>query len=274
MIKRFYIEITNRCNLKCSFCKDTNKEKKDMSLQDFKYILNQINPICNYIYLHIHGEPLLHNEFNEILNLCDKYNMHIQLVSNGTLLNKYPDILNHKSIRRLSISFQSIEYSNVDINELMNTTFKLIDEVKNKDNQYIQLRFWRSDQYNLDKTSLALKLICEHFNIDNINNIKDKLTNNTYISMNNMFDWPDINDEKEDEGTCLGSINQFGILVDGTVVPCCLDVNGDINLGNIFESNLVDIINSQRVKDMQESFRNNKLIEDLCKSCRYRKRFK
>ena len=89
-----------------------------------------------------------------------------------------------------------------------------------------------------------------------------------------MFDWPNINDEKEDEGTCLGSINQFGILVDGTVVPCCLDVNGDINLGNIFESNLVDIINSQRVKYMQEGFKNNKLIEDLCKSCRYRKRFK
>lgn len=271
MLKRIYIEITNRCNLKCDFCKDTNKEKKDMSLNDFEYILKQINPICNYIYLHIHGEPLLHPYFEDILNLCDEYNMHIQLVTNGTLLFKYPNILNHKSIRRLSISFQSIEYSNIDIDELMNITFKLIEDIKYKDNQYIQLRFWRSDQYQLARTSLALNKISEHYNIDNI---KDKLTNNTYISMNNMFDWPNLNDEKEEYGTCLGSLNQFGILVDGTVVPCCLDVNGDINLGNIFENSFIDIINSNKVKNIQEAFRNNKLIEDLCKSCSYRKRFK
>ena len=75
-------------------------------------------------------------------------------------------------------------------------------------------------------------------------------------------------------GTCYGLRRQLGILVDGTVVPCCLDQDGIINLGNIFNEDLENIVSSDRAKEIVTNFRNNKLKEDLCKRCGYIKKFK
>ena len=89
-----------------------------------------------------------------------------------------------------------------------------------------------------------------------------------------MFNWPDINiDIISERGTCLGLKKQIAILVDGTIVPCCLDNEGNINLGNIFRDNFNDVINSKRSRNIINGFNNNKIVEDLCKRCGYRTRF-
>lgn len=273
MLKRIYIEITNRCNLKCSFCKDTTNDKKDISLKEFEDILLNINHLTDYLYLHIHGEPLLHHNFEGILNLCDKYNYYIQLVTNGTLLNKYPNILKHKSLRKLSISFQSIEYSNININDLFNTIFNISKDLK--DNQYLEYRLWRSDLLSLPRSKEVLEIIHNNYELKETKRKNSyELAKNIYLSLDNIFSWPDLDNEKEDKGTCLGLIDQVGILVNGKVVPCCMDVNGDIELGDIFKDKLINIINNDKSNNIRENFKKNVLIEDLCKTCGYRKRFK
>ena len=101
-----------------------------------------------------------------------------------------------------------------------------------------------------------------------------KLAQKTFLQLANKFEWPDISKDMDNEKVfCYGLRNQFAILVDGTVVPCCLDNQGQINLGNIFKTSLKDILNSERAKNIYEGFSNRKAVEDLCKRCQYAQRF-
>ena len=72
---------------------------------------------------------------------------------------------------------------------------------------------------------------------------------------------------------CYGLRDQVGVLSDGTVVPCCLDHNGDIRLGNIYEQPIEEILNSPRAKAMVEGFSCRKAAEELCRKCGYARRF-
>ena len=119
-IKRVYIEITNRCNLRCNFCSFHHRELKEMSLGQFEAIIKQIQPYTSYIYLHVQGEPLLHSQFDDILNLCDQYELKVQLVTNGTFLKNYPSLSSHPSLRKLSLSLHSLDFQTCDIHEYMN----------------------------------------------------------------------------------------------------------------------------------------------------------
>ena len=101
-----------------------------------------------------------------------------------------------------------------------------------------------------------------------------KVSKNVYINSAEKFEWPNINRNVISESAfCYGLRDQIGILVDGTVVPCCLDSEGNIPLGNIFESSLEDILNSKRAKDLYEGFSNRKAVEELCKRCGYVTRY-
>ena len=71
---------------------------------------------------------------------------------------------------------------------------------------------------------------------------------------------------------CKGLDTHIGILADGTVIPCCLDSSGIINLGNIYEENLSDILEKEKTKQIISGFKNNKLVEELCQKCDFRKK--
>ena len=92
------------------------------------------------------------------------------------------------------------------------------------------------------------------------------ITQNIFISINKEFIWPDLNNSYYNEiGTCYALTNHIGILVDGTIIPCCLDSKGIINLGNIYEDDLNDVINSKRYQTMLNGFKNNKKCEEIYK---------
>jgi radical SAM protein with 4Fe4S-binding SPASM domain len=65
----------------------------------------------------------------------------------------------------------------------------------------------------------------------------------------------------------------MGILADGTVVPCCLDKEGVINLGNCSAKRIDHIMRSPRAKALRDGFKNGILVEDLCRKCTYIERF-
>lgn len=262
MYKRVYIEITNICNLNCSFCPTNKRNKKYMSTNEFEEILNKIKGYTNHIYLHVKGEPLMHPNLDEILKISDKYNMQVNITTNGRLLKDKLEILNNNKIREINISLHS--YTSLEeISDLLN----IIDDIKNV---YISLRLW-NNKGNKD----VIELLSKHYNI----NIKDNdkcitLRENVYLDKDIQFEWPKLNrDIISENGTCLALKRQLAILVDGTVVPCCLDNEGDIKLGNIFELELIDIIDSDKYKSILNGFNNNKLVEELCKKCGYRTRF-
>ncbi len=276
MIKRVYIEITNLCNLRCSFCSFHHRDSKWLSLQDFENILKQVKPVTDYIYLHVQGEPLLHPQFNEILSLCDQYQMNVQLVTNGSLIHKYEsELISHPCIRKISVSLQSIPFQQINIVLFMEQLSTFIERCSAQKHPFVEIRFWREDEMNHPSLQYCYDYLKQHYDFT-LTKKKNSysILPNIYVDFDNTFNWPDINDEeKSTTGTCHGAIHQIAILSNGNVIPCCLDYDGNIAFGNIFETSLQHILHSERYLRMVYGLQRHYLEESYCRKCTFRQRF-
>lgn len=270
--KKIYVEITNRCNLNCSFCGNNNRKKESMNIDQFKIVLDKIKNYTDYIYLHIKGEPLIHENLEEIIALCNKKGLNVNITTNGTLIKNNIELL--KNVRQVNVSLHSENNDENYLDDVINSCREISKEA------YISYRLWTLNDYDLDEKSMKIieKLIEKYkLSPEIVNKIKKeksiKIDINTYVDKNNLFTWPDENDVKNDRGYCYGLNTHIGILVDGTIIPCCLDGEGVISLGNIFTDDLENVLNSKRVLDMIEGFKNRSAVEELCKSCTFKNRF-
>lgn len=262
MFKKIYVEITNTCNLKCFFCALNKRNKEFMSMEHFKLILNKIKGYTEYLYLHVMGEPLLHPNINDFIDYASSEGFKVNLTTNGYLIKK---IENNTNIRQLNISLQSYNKNNgLSIDEYLDNIFKVVSKLSNI-GTYIKYRLW----VDCDDKEIILEKLKQHYHVDNITG-SCKLDKNIYFEEEKTFLWPDYNNSYYNElGSCMGLRTHIGILVDGTVVPCCLDNEGRINLGNIYKNNLNDIITSDLFKSIKKGFCNNKKINELCKHCNF-----
>jgi len=261
MYKKIYLEITNKCNLNCSFCIKNNRDKKFIGVDEYKEILNKIKDYTKYLYFHVSGEPLLHPSINDLINIGSN-NFFINITTNGYLIKRIKD--NH-NIRQINISIHSYtdEY-NISLVNYLNNICDVIDNLS--DDTYFSLRFWVNNEYNKEIIDYLSKRYNKDIKLENGFKIKDRV----FISINKEFIWPDLeNDYSNEVGTCYALKDHIGILVNGDIIPCCLDANGVIILGNIFKDNLDDIIKSNRYNKMLDGFKNNKKCEELCKKCNF-----
>lgn len=268
-MKRVYLEITNACNLQCPFCTN-NKGNQFLDCQTIENYISQIKPYCNYLYLHILGEPLLHPDIDKILTYLDNQKMNLQLVTNGTLLSKYPTILSHECIRKLSISLHSVNNLNIG-NSYFDTIDTLID---NNNDKNIELRFY--DQNNLsDDLKQYLNKLENKYGFEITSKINSyRLKNNTYVYFNELFKWPEMNDEIVGyNGKCHGAIDMIAINSNSDVTICCLDPYAYNSIGNLKKNSLKEILESKQYHQYIQSFKENKIISKLCAKCTYRLRF-
>lgn len=286
--KKIYIEITNVCNLSCNFCPKTKREYKFMDKEAFNYILEQVKPFTEHIYFHLMGEPLLNENIEWFLEESAKKDFKVNLTTNGTLLSKNADkLINSNAIRQINISLHSFEANKntVELEEYINNVTDFIKKARGSSDMICAIRLWNIDSAELKGAnglnSSILKMLEDKLDVDfslaeklqekNRVTLKDKV----YLNMAEKFEWPNIDLQSNNEEVfCHGLRNQIGVLVDGTVVPCCLDSEGTINLGNIFEKPLKDILEGERAVNIYEGFSRRKAVEDLCKKCGYATRFK
>lgn len=262
--KKIYIETTNLCNLNCDFCIKNRRKKEIMTIQNFKIILSKIKNYTNYIYLHILGEPLLNPKLNEFILLASNEGFNINITTNGYLIDK---IKGNKNIRQVNISLHSFDIKyNVELKKYLNNIFDSVEELI-KNDTYVSLRLWVKNKYSED-------IINEVNNYYKVNITKNtKIKENLFFNFEKQFIWPDLNNSYYNEsGKCYGLTDHIGILVDGTIVPCCLDTLGIINLGNIFKEEIDEILNKKTVIKMIEGFKNNKKEMELCKHCNFLER--
>lgn len=264
-LKKIYLEITNGCNLNCDFCIKNKRKITNISFDNYKYIIDKIKDYTDEIYLHVLGESLMHKEINEFIDYAYNSGLLVNITTNGYLIKKIKD---NKHIHRLNISVHSynIKYG-ILLNEYLDNIFEVIDKLRNE--TFISLRLWINSKDN-DK---VLDYINNRYNT-NLNKVNDnekiKVTNNLIIDTFHEFIWPDLSNNYYSEyGRCMALKGHIGILSDGTIIPCCLDSKGVINLGNIYENNLDDIFNSPRVKSMLEGFKKDYKCEELCRHCRF-----
>ncbi|MGN1371899.1 MAG: radical SAM/SPASM domain-containing protein [Candidatus Coprovivens sp.] len=262
MFKKIYLEITNNCNLDCSFCIRNKRDKKFISLEQFNVLLDKLEGYTRYLYFHVMGEPLLHPNINELINLASK-RYYVNITSNGYLIKRIQD---NKNIRQINISLHSFDDRyNKSFDEYIDDVFNVVDKLV-LNNTYVKYRVWVDSKYK----DTILNRLNEKYNV-HINDSKNlKLANNIYYEVEEEFIWPSFENSYYNEiGSCRGLRDHIGILVDGTVIPCCLDSEGVINLGNIYKQDLNGIISGDLFKEMKQGFLNNKKIHKLCCKCNF-----
>lgn len=283
LFSKVYIEISNICNIQCSFCPVVEREKQMMSLEQFKHVLLQAKPYAKEICLHLMGEPLAHPKIKEILTICDEENVQVQITTNGLLIKRYQDILvRSRCLRQINFSLQSYKdnFPHKDLRQYLIPIlgFTLLLQQKRPE-VYVNLRLWNVDASDNENEEVFQELE-KFYEIEikrsvDVGHIKSKrIWNRVYLHFDSRFEWPDMSlPNQGEQGRCHGLINQLGIHTNGTVVPCCLDKEAQIDLGNVFEKSLEDILNSSRAIAIKEGFQNNRRVEKLCQHCSYITRF-
>ncbi len=283
---KIHIEISNICNLQCSFCPEVIRSKKLMDLDLFESIVKQVAPMTEQIAFHLMGDPLVHPKLKQMIEICETHNAKIFFVTNGVLLKDGREsLLLNNAFRQVNFSLHSFHdnYGDKDPTDYLSRIFAYTEEAfAKRPDLYINYRLW-----NLQETRGAgehnrnmLKKVCEHFgaplptDVDVRLKKSFKLKNRLYLHFDTEFKWPEMHlPEINTRGFCYGLKSHFGILVDGTVVPCCLDKEGSIPLGKVQDQPIREILDSARSRALIKGFSDGKLVEPLCRRCNYIERF-
>lgn len=284
--KKIYIEITSRCNLSCSFCHKSGRAKAFMQPADFALILAKIKGHTEHLSLHVLGEPLLHPDLAEILDLCHERGFKVNLTTNGTLLGKNTTmLLASPALRQINISLHSLADTAGPVFErYLADILDFMQEAMLQGRLLLCLRLWNATgekQLEAGRRNEAVFRRLESFFALPMP-LSDALTPGhgltlaprVFLSQNQRFTWPHASGpDLGDNGFCHGLRTHAAILVDGTVVPCCLDAEADIPLGNIFQHGFGEILESPRAIRMRQSFSARRVVEPLCRRCSFRQGF-
>jgi radical SAM protein with 4Fe4S-binding SPASM domain len=285
-LKKIYLEITNTCNLSCDFCPDHSREQAFMTSGDFRKITDRIRGKAETLYFHVKGEPLLHPDLGGFLDIAGEKGFSVQLTTNGTLLPDKRGMLAEKlKLARINVSLHSLpQFPRQEQEKLTRSILEAAAALAAENRIFnprflISLRLWTKD--NIEETRNSMRLIEEYFHLES-NSIEKRLSEGNSIILQpglvihtgETFAWPSLTGpDYGPEGYCLALRDQAAILVDGTVVPCCLDNDGNLALGNIFASCWDEILSGPRAKALYKSFTDRKIDEPLCRRCGFRTRF-
>jgi radical SAM protein with 4Fe4S-binding SPASM domain len=292
--ERVNVEIVNTCNLKCSFCPTPERPEKAMTPQQFSRVASSLAGRTKEIVLHLLGEPLSHPDLEGVLGEAHKIGVPINIVTNGLLLvGAKIDVVLKPIVRQISISLQSFADNFPDQNSdayIRRIRLFCDQAFEDRPDLYVNLRFWdltlgAEDGTSSIRESEASKRLRESLaeafefdwqsvRVDLRRKKNHRLRGRQYLHFDSRFTWPSLTgDVLQETGFCHALSGHVGVHSDGTVVPCCLDHNADIPLGNIFAQPIDDILSSNRAVKMKDGFRNRTLVEDLCRRCGFINRF-
>ena len=277
-MKRFnkiYLEISNLCNLRCAFCPGTKRTGRRMTESEFSALLPKLRPWTDYLYFHLMGEPLCHPKLDRFLELAGQAGFRVILTTNGTLLPRLQDtLLSAPALHKVNISLHAFEANDlaVPFSEYLWGCFAFGKAAEGS--RIIAYRLW--NQGGADRLNgQILDTMAEFFPRPWAAERRGtRVGQKVYLEYGDKFDWPDLTAaDHGDRVFCYGLRDQLGVLCDGTVVPCCLDHEGDIALGNLFREDLGDILETERAKAIYSGFSQGKAAEELCRKCGYATRF-
>ena len=275
MYSRVYVEITNICNRSCSFCHGTSRTPRAMTVSEFQGVCRSLVGVTEYIYLHVMGEPLTHPNLAELIRCATDMGFKVAITTNGTLLAKRGDELLESGLYKINISLHSTEDS--DDGEYLSYITDCINfaDRSSKAGILTVLRLWNrggKDMHNEETLRLLRRRFAEPWSEGARG---ARLRHRLHLEYGDLFGWPDIDSPDLGEDVfCHGLGDHFGILSDGSVIPCCLDSDGAVTLGNIYAEDVRDILASQRAVSIKDGFKNKRAAEELCKRCPYARRFK
>ena len=273
--RKVYLEISNICNLNCAFCPGTRRQKRAMTEDDMRILLPKLRPYTDFLYFHLMGEPLCHPRLETFLELAHSHGFRVILTTNGTLLSKKQELLlNFPGLHKVNISLHAFEANDLSVpfETYLRGCFDFGKAAEG--NKLISYRLWNNHGQD-EKDGEILEMLEQYFPkpwVQERHGIR--IADRVYLEHGDKFDWPDLAAPDGGCGVfCHGLRDQIGVLCDGTVVPCCLDHEGDIALGNLFNQSLDDILDSPRARAIYDGFSQRKAAEELCRKCGYARRF-
>ena len=245
-----------------------------MSKDEFALILDKLSEQTKYIYYHLMGEPLTHPDVCRFIKMAGERGYKSIITTNGTLLNKRGGELLSVGVHKVNLSIHSFEKESADEHKRYISEAAEFAKKAAEQGTIVVFRLWNKG-FDAGKNETSVSILRQSISGDWTENGRGiRIRDRIYLEWGERFEWPDSEAQiKGSKFFCYGLKDQFGILCDGTVVPCCLDSEGVINLGNIFNQDIEDILNSKRAKDIVEGFRRGCASEDLCKRCGYAQRF-
>jgi radical SAM protein with 4Fe4S-binding SPASM domain len=286
IFQKVHVEISNVCNLQCSFCPEVVREKGFMSPDLFRRVLEQVAPHAEQVAFHLMGDPLVHPKLEELVRIAGKAGTKIFFVTNGVLLREEKaELLLRPAFRQVNFSLHSFpdNYPGKDPTRYLERIFAFTERaLLERPDLYVNYRLWNlADPRGAGTQNREiLARVEDRFGwkleggVD-VRRKKNRLVRGRlFLHFDTEFTWPSLElPVLGERGTCYGLSSHFGVLVDGTVVPCCLDKEGAIPLGNLRERSLTEILEGPRAQAMLRGFRERRLVEELCRKCQYIERF-
>lgn len=270
--KKVYVEITSSCNLACSFCPPTQRPAAFLTVDQFRHIAAQIAPLTDHVHFHVKGEPLLHPRLPELLGVAAEFRLRVHIVTNGTLIAKVgPALVGHRALHQVSFSLHSERPQAISVADY----FTPIAEYARKAaalGTVVALRFWRHPEPELlAAVEAEFAWMAPEVRVREGKGFR--VAEAIFVHFEREFVWPSLEGHLRSLwGYCLGLRDQIAILVDGTVVPCCLDSEGVMALGNVFSDDLTPILASPRAQAIYRGFTERRCVEPLCQRCGFRSR--
>lgn len=282
MFAKLYLEITNVCNLHCSFCPGTRRQRRFLSREEFRLLASRLRPHGRYLYFHVMGEPLLHPLLPQFLAIAGKLDFRVVLTTNGTLLpRRQAELLDAPALHKVNLSLHAPEANGdaVDFAAYLDgcTGFARAASARGV---LCSLRLWNLDGEETvgehRRNEQVLDAFHRAFPDPWVQNTRGyRLADRVFLEWGEKFLWPELSSgDRGQDCFCYGLRDQLAVLCDGTVVPCCLDHEGDIPLGNLFDQEVSDILASPRAKALYDGFSRRQAVEPLCRTCGYARRFR
>lgn len=259
-----------------------------MELALYESILNELRPYTDEIALHVMGDPMVLSNLSIYLDVAHRIGFRVMITTSGFYLDDIRrETLFHPAIRQVNLSLNSFNKNSVSrtFEAYLEPILMLCNEkLAGGHDFFINLRLWNLDEGHSESefNERLFEVLENHFGLlpgsicSSIDGQRQsiRLASKILLHFDRYFEWPNLNSAVIGDGYCHGLRGQIGVLSDGRVVPCCLDGEGIIELGNLRDTNLGKILSTKRSLAITEGFSQGKAVEELCQKCSYKERFK
>ncbi|GAA8064470.1 radical SAM/SPASM domain-containing protein [Helicobacter pylori] len=277
LFKKIYIELSDICGLQCGFCPNPKNIRGVMPLELFEKVCKEAAPLTPIITFHVLGDPCKLKNLNHYLSTAKRFSLKVDLVTSGAYLHNFETLL-QDVIYQISISLDAGLDNHNKLNQHRYIQ-KILEfcRYKCEKNSEVFLNL-RIQDSTLEKHQNLIKPFLESFECVSLETLKSqgraRLFKKSFLNIQKTFKWPNLNapnplNQESKIPYCYGLIKQIAILSNGVVVPCCMDTQAHINLGDLNHMPLKDILNSQKAMAIKTHFLKGEALEPLCQNCSY-----
>lgn len=283
------VEPTTNCNLNCLECpsgqETFQRPTGNISTDLFSNIIKQTCKYLMHLNLYYQGEPFLHPNIFELVQIAKTKNIYVTISTNGHFLDitNINNILDNK-IDKLIISIDGLSqesYNKYRQNGNLETVLDginllVVEKEKRKTlKPYIEIQFipFKHNELEISKLNNFFKpykvqrIRIKKAFIDNFTSNKNLIPESDSLSRYSIDDTGNYKIRNKLKNRCWRSWHSPVITWDGKLIPCCFDKHAKYTIGDINSSPFKAIWKSAELKKFQNKILHSRKSIDICRNC-------